>query len=358
MKMDVIWAQSPKIGIGHAVTKFGDDSLLLSSKKIGRRYRLIIGTDQDKREEKVSPAKITDSVTSAPERDKMDYQTIATLVKKEVEHLRKELESKAVKSGQAKTNLEIMLEKLKVPKSLLSLMMEKLNGEDASNNLSSKVKTVLRENLPESTDIDLSIKTHVFCGNYGSGKTTVALKIMLKLMSLNQAVPILVSYKQHHSTSRSSIKELSKELDVPIFEIDDVSTLKKVEEQLTDDSVMIVDTSTGNIKDEIPKLEKELLSVNFHLVNAFDSFFAAQEHFLNEANWSSIIVTRLEMNSDHWPFIQSLVNTAIPLSLGSISPSLNSQLVSLTKEDLINQLDFPNLSEFDHCRSKIASKAA
>ena len=56
----------------------------------------------------------------------------------------------------------------------------------------------------------------------------VALKIMLKLMSLNQAAPILVSYKQHHSASRSLIKELSKELDVPIFEIDDVSTLKKV----------------------------------------------------------------------------------------------------------------------------------
>ena len=358
MKMDVIWAQSPKIGIGHAVTKFGDDSLLLSSKKIGRRYRLIIGTDHDKRKEKDSTAKIPDSVTSAPERDKMDYQTIATLVKKEVDHLRKELESKAAQSGQAEKNLEIMLEELKVPKSLLPPIVEKLNKENPSHDLSSKVKTILNETLPESTDIDLSIKTHVLCGNYGSGKTTVALKMMLKLMSLNQAVPILVSYKQHHSASRSLIKELSRELDVPIFEIDDVSTLKKVEEQLVDGGVMIVDTSTGNIKDEIPKLEKELLSVNFHLVNAFDSFFAAQEHFLNEANWSSIIVTRLEMNSNHWPFIHSLLNTKIPLSLGSISPSLNSQLVSLTKEDLINQLDFPNLSEIDHYRSKVANKAA
>ncbi|MBH74108.1 MAG: hypothetical protein CMM57_10750 [Rhodospirillaceae bacterium] len=358
MKMDVIWAKSPKIGIGHAVAKFGDDSLLLSSKKIGRRYRLIIGTDQDKRKEEDSAAKVTDVVTSAPERDKMDYQTIATLVKKEVEHLRKELESKAVKSGQAATDLGIMLEKLKVPKSLLPPIMEKLNEEDASHNLSSKVKTLLKEMLPESRDIDLSIKTHVLCGNYGSGKTTVALKMMLKLMSLNQAVPVLVSYKQHHSASRCSIKELSKELDIPIFEIDDVATLKKVEEQLADDSVLIVDTSTGNIKDEIPKLEKELLSVNFHLVNAFDSFSAAQEHFLNEANWSSIIVTRLEMNSNHWPLIHSLVKAKIPLSLGSISPSLNSQLVSLTKEDLINQLDLPNLSEFDHCRLNVASKAA
>ena len=81
MKMDVIWAQSPKIGIGHAVTKFGDDSLLLSSKKLGEDTALL-GLTKTKKEEKDSTAKITGSVTSAPERDKMDYQTIATLVKK------------------------------------------------------------------------------------------------------------------------------------------------------------------------------------------------------------------------------------------------------------------------------------
>ena len=358
MKMDVIWAQSPKIGIGHAVTRFGDDSLLLSSKKIGRRYRLIFGTDQDKRDEKNSTAKITDCDTSTPNRDKMDYQKIATLVRKEVEHLRKELESEAVNSRQDKTNLEIMLEKLQVPKSLLPTMVEKLNEEGASQNLSSKVKTILKESLPESTDIDLGVKTHVLCGNYGSGKTTVALKMMLKLMSLNQAVPVVVSYKQNHSTSKSLIKELSKELKVPIFEIDDVATLKKVEEQLSDDSVLIVDTSTGNIKEEIPKLKRELLSVNFHLVNACDSFVAAQEYFLNVTNWSSMIITRLEMSANHWPLIHSLANTKVPLSLGSISPDLNSQLVSITNEDLVNQLDFPNLIGIDQCGTKVANQAA
>ena len=358
MKMDVIWARSPKIGIGHAVANFGGDSLLLSSKKIGRRYRLIIGTDRDEKKEKSSTVQVNDTFTSTPDREKMDYQMIASLVRKEIEHLRKELESKAVESGQVKTNLELMLEKLGVPKSLCPPLMAKLSEKDASPNLASEVSKVLEKALPESTEIDLSIKTHVLCGNYGSGKTTVALKMMLKLMSLNQAVPVLVSYKQNHSASKSLIKEVSKELKVPIFEIDDIATLKKVEEQLADDSVLIVDTSAGNIKDEIPKLEKELFSVNFHLVNACDSFVAAQEHFLNVANWSSIIVTRLEMNANQWPLIQSLANTKVPLSLGSISPDLKSQLVSLTKEDLVNQLNFPNLIEFDQCGTKISNQAA
>ncbi len=358
MKMDVIWAQSPKIGIGHAVSKFGDDSLLLSSKKIGQRYRLIIGTDQDKREKEDTTARITESIKSTPEREKMDYKTISFLIKKEIEHLRKELESEAVESDQAKSNLKIMLEKLRIPTSLHPAIMGKLSGRNATPELISEINGILKGALPGSKDIDLRVKTHILCGNYGSGKTTVAIKMVLKLMSLNQAVPILVSYKQHHSTSKSLMKELSKELDVPIFDIQDVATLKKVEEQLADNSVLIVDTYTGNIREEIPELEKELQSVNFHLVNACDSFVAAQEHFLNVAKWSSIIVTRLEMDSNRWPLIQSLVNTSIPLSLGSISPDLKSQLVSVTKEDLLNQLNFTNSVESNEFKEKAALEAA
>ena len=92
MKMDVIWARSPKIGIGHAVSNFGEDSLLLSSKKIGQRYRLIIGTDQDKKKAASSSVQVPDSVTSTPDKEKTDYQMITSLVRKEIEHLRKRLQ--------------------------------------------------------------------------------------------------------------------------------------------------------------------------------------------------------------------------------------------------------------------------
>ena len=358
MKMDVIWARSPKIRIGHAVSRFGDDSLLLSSKKIGQRYRLIIGTDQEIKEKRNPKPLLSEPVKSAPEREKMDYQKISFLIKKEIEHLRKELESKALESDRAKSNLETMLKNLRIPSNLRSSIMARLSEDDANPTLTRKVKKILKDTLPESTEIDLSVKTHILCGNYGSGKTTIAIKMILKLMSLNQAVPILVSYKQQQSTSQSLMKELSKELEVPIFDINDIATLQKVEDQLTDNGVMIVDTSTGNIKEEIPEMEKALHSVNFHLVNACDSFVAAQEHFLNVTNWSSIIITRLEMNSNRWPLIQSLANAKIPLSLGSISPDLNSQLVSVTKEDLIDQLDLPNSVEFDQFKAKLAGKAA
>ena len=64
------------------------------------------------------------------------------------------------------------------------------------------------------------------------------------------------------------------------------------------------------------------------------------------------------MNANQWPLFHSLANTKVPLSLGSISPDLKSQLVSLTKEDLVNQLTFPNSVEIDQCGTKIANQAA
>jgi isopentenyl phosphate kinase len=79
--------------------------------------------------------------------------------------------------------------------------------------------------------------------------------------------------------------------------------------------------------------------VNFHLVNASDSFSASQEYLINAAKWSSIIITRLEMKSSRWSIIESLMSTQVPLSLGSVSPDLNSELVCVSKKDLVNQLD-------------------
>ena len=58
MKMDVIWAQSPKIGIGHAVTKFGDDSLLLSSKKLGEDTALLLGLTKTREEKRIQQLRL------------------------------------------------------------------------------------------------------------------------------------------------------------------------------------------------------------------------------------------------------------------------------------------------------------
>ena len=62
---------------------------------------------------------------------------IASLVRKEIEHLRKELESKAVESNQVKTNLELTLEKLGA-ESLYPPIVAKISEKDESPNLANK----------------------------------------------------------------------------------------------------------------------------------------------------------------------------------------------------------------------------
>ena len=86
------------------------------------------------------------------------------------------------------------------------------------------------------------------------------------------------------------------------------------------------------------EIKTRLASVNFHLVSASDTYAAAQKYLINATNWNSIMLSRLDLEYCHWPLIETLIESRIPISLGSISPDLNSGLVTIDKEILANQL--------------------
>lgn len=340
MKIEVIWAQSPKSGISRATSVYGDDAVLLSNKKIGQRYRLMIGVSETKSNSSAGQTpQLVNSVKPTQVRERIDYQAISQMIKDEIKSLRKEMVSMAEKTSANNSRSLEFLKQAGIPVNLQGLLISKAEENMPPQKLINAAKRKLFQNLPESTDLNRAVKVHTLCGNYGSGKTTVAVKIALKFMSLCKVPPILVSYKQAPSASSALMKELSESFNLPIFDVPDIKTLRMIEEQLVGDSILIVDTSTSNVLENIPEMENTLESVNFHLVNASDSFSASQEYLINAAKWSSIIITRLEMKSSRWPLIESLVNTQVPLSLGSVSPDLNSELVCVSKKDLVNQLD-------------------
>jgi hypothetical protein len=271
-------------------------------------------------------------------REKVDYEVISRMIKKELESLKAVATNEAEKSSRNAGRCSEFLDKAGVPANMQSLFIDEENKTISLDGIIKLVREKLFQILPGSIDLDRSVKTHVLCGNFGSGKSTVAIKMALKFMTLCDVPPILVSYKQS-LTSSALMKELSESFNLPIFDVPDIKTLKMIEEQLVGDSILIVDTSTSNILENIPEMENTLESVNFHLVNASDSFSASQEYLINAAKWSSIIITRLEMKSSRWSIIESLMSTQVPLSLGSVSPDLNSELVCVSKKDLVNQLD-------------------
>ena len=344
MKIEVIWAQNSKSGISRATSTYGDEAVLLSNRKIGERYRLMIGVPEaSSPAPAVAPAAASiNRVKPTPVRESVDYQAISQMIKNEIRSLHQELAVNTERqSGQHDygQSSAALLEAAGMPGSLQKLLSAELDAGLPAHQYLSSAKQKLLQSLPESTDLDRSVKTHVLCGNYGSGKTTVAVKIALKFKSLCEVPPILVSYKQTSAVTSALMKELSESFQLPIFEVQDIQTLKMIEDQLVGDSMLIVDTATTHMVQEIAEIDSMLNSVNFHLVNASDSFAAAQETLIGAAKWSSIIISRLEMQAARWPVIESLVKTQVPLSLGSVSPDLNSDLVRVAKKELLNQLD-------------------
>ena len=339
MKIEVIWARNQSAGMAAAVKSFGDKAVLFSCQEIGKKSRLLVGVDtkEVRKTSKISSTNLrTRTVHTA--RQPEDYVQISNLIKEELAIFRKDLSKPKIKSNSDIAKVTADMEAQGASKNLSNFLTKSLPEAAIAEDIYLEIKGKLLEALPDSTDIDRHVKTHVLCGGYGSGKSTMAIKISLKLLTLCETPPVLVNYKQTKNRSKGALQEISKNLGLPIFEVDDIETLKMIEDHLTNDGILIVDTNTSGIKEELTEIKTRLASVNFHLVSASDTYAAAQKFLINATNWNSIMVSRLDLEYCHWPLIETLIESRIPISLGSISPDLNSDLVTIGKEILANQL--------------------
>ena len=339
MKIEVIWARNQSAGMATAVKCFGDKAVLFSCQEIGKKSRLLVGVDTKEVMEtnKISSPNLrTRTVHTARHPD--DYVQISNLIKEELAIFRKDLSKPKIKGNADITQVTTKMEKQGASRNLSNFLTKSLPETADVEDVYLAIKNKLLEALPNSTDIDRHVKTHVLCGGYGSGKSTMAIKISLKLLTLCETPPVLVNYKQSKNSSKGALQEISKNLGLPIFEVGDIETLKMIEDHLTNDGILIVDTNTREIKEELAEIKTRLASVNFHLVSASDTYAAAQKNLINATNWNSIMVSRLDLEYCHWPLLETLIESRIPISLGSISPDLNSGLVTVNKEILANQL--------------------
>tara|TARA_B110000977_G_scaffold74672_1_gene100908 strand:+ start:1950 stop:3083 length:1134 start_codon:yes stop_codon:yes gene_type:complete len=339
MKIEVIWARNQSAGMAAAVKSFGDKAVLFSCQEIGKKSRLLVGVDTKEVIETnmiSSPNLRTRTVHTKRRPD--DYVQISNLIKEELAIFRKDLSKPKIKSNADIAKVTTNMEKQGASRNLSNFLTKSLPEAADVEDVYLAIKGKLLEALPNSTDIDRHVKTHVLCGGYGSGKSTMAIKISLKLLTLCETPPVLVHYKQTKNSSKGALQEISKNLGLPIFEVGDIETLKMIEDHLTNDGILIVDTNTREIKEELAEIKTRLASVNFHLVSASDTYAAAQKYLINATNWNSIMVSRLDLEYCHWPLIETLIESRIPISLGSISPDLNSGLVTIDKEILANQL--------------------
>ena len=199
MKIDVIWAQNSKSGMATATSKYGDEVILLSNRRIGSRSRLIVGIDVKEREPTLPASAETNQhrQSLAPKRirDAEDYQLISNLIKTELELFKKDIRldynfnfSKLVNEVFQNFNVS---DELKI--TLVKELPENSNQAEIIAHICDR----LEDSLPQTHEIDFNTKTHVICGNYGSGKTSIALRMALKLVESCETPPVLVNYKHH-----------------------------------------------------------------------------------------------------------------------------------------------------------------
>ena len=178
MKIEVIWARNQSAGMAAAVKSFGDKAVLFSCQEIGKKSRLLVGVDTKEVIETnriSSPNLRTRTVHTKRRPD--DYVQISNLIKEELAIFRKDLSKPKIKSNADIAKVTTNMEKQGASRNLSNFLTKSLPEAADVEDVHLAIKRKLLEALPNSTDIDRHVKTHVLCGGYGSGKSTMAIKI-------------------------------------------------------------------------------------------------------------------------------------------------------------------------------------
>tara|TARA_B100001769_G_scaffold269628_1_gene259729 strand:- start:786 stop:1490 length:705 start_codon:yes stop_codon:yes gene_type:complete len=214
--------------------------------------------------------------------------------------------------------------------------------------LFAQLQTGIMENLPEPCDINFNSKIHVLTGGHGAGKTSVALKMASQLSKVSDHKVSVVSFGNNTSGDLAKLKTVGKSLDVPVFCARDRSELAKLLYIKQPEDIYVIDLELSFAAEIVPLARDINANSQAHLVIPTDTSFESFWATCMLDKWDSIILTRLDLPLAPWVALEALSKFQIPLSIGSASKNIESNLVRVSKDNIVNRLR-------DHIRNHLIS---
>ena len=240
------------------------------------------------------------------------------------------------------------LDNAPISQHVAGLLRSFIHQPDGMDELFAQLQTGIMENLPEPCDINFNSKIHVLTGGYGAGKTSVALKMASQLSKVSDHKVSVVSFGNNTSGDLAKLKTVGKSLDVPVFCARDRSELAKLLYIKQPEDIYIIDLELNSAAEIIPLTRDINANSQAHLVIPTDTSFESFWATCTLDKWDSIILTRLDLPLAPWVALEALSKFQIPLSIGSASKNIESNLVRVSKDNIVNRLR-------DHIRNHLIS---
>jgi flagellar biosynthesis GTPase FlhF len=382
MKLEYLTVESIKNGMKEVVTRFGADAVLLKTVKEGTKYRLLIAhkdTNEGDQQAAVNPSRHYDHVKSAlddkpltlaeidlvtgerrvaispTQLNPASAQTLKTIVREESMTARRA--SKFDKLDQALLNdkraarqirrlkchpefeaLNTVFDTSGISSLFRQSLLAGLAGSGPEESLQDKTADFIASKLPSTHEIDLSQTLHFLAGGYGVGKTSLAFKMALQINSYEPGRAIVVNYSSDQEASWTNAAIIGARLGVEVLPASSAADLAELVRDNESTKLLLVDISTYN-EGDIASLQSRFKKAAFHLVAPSDACLNNLQRLSRAHAWDSLMITRLDSASFSWSIYQVLVESQIPLSIGSRDPSLNAGVVVVSAVQLRGLLD-------------------
>ena len=240
------------------------------------------------------------------------------------------------------------LDNAPISQHVAGLLRSFIHQPDGMDELFAQLQTGIMENLPEPCDINFNSKIHVLTGGHGAGKTSVALKMASQLTKVSDHKVCVVSFGNNTSGDLAKLKTVGKSLDVPVFCARDRSELAKLLYIKQPEDIYVIDLELSFAAEIVPLARDINANSQAHLVIPTDTSFESFWATCMLDKWDSIILTRLDLPLAPWVALEALSKFQIPLSIGSASKNIESNLVRVSKDNIVNRLR-------DHIRNHLIS---
>ncbi len=235
----------------------------------------------------------------------------------------------------------------KVVKDFIKVVSEKAVGKEVLESLTpgQQVIKIVRDELTElmgSTSAKLTFNTngitiYMMVGLQGAGKTTNSAKLAAKLREKGKN-PMLVALDVYRPAARDQLKVVGKQLDIPVFSVDDSNDPVQIAEMAIDEAhrlsrdVLILDTAGRLHLDEVLMEELEHIKAKTKpteillVVDAMagqDSVNVAKS-FHEKLGVDGIIMTKLDGDTRGGSALSMKKVTGAPIKFSGIGEKISS----------------------------------
>lgn len=383
MELQRVVASDVRSAFDEVKQRFGEDALVVSNQRVGKRVELIVAVDlETEKDEITKPAtnpespeapiapasrlsqqafedaliNVTRKVSEAgmheatqqsesntDQHDAVKLRELTQLIKQEFAALRTEFnrasrfESKVDSSPSELGGLLLNeLQATGLPSALAHLLADEL-GEitDLAEGLN-RLTSILDASIC-SGELGAANGIHILLGSSGSGKTSFAGRMAQHAaQSLGEDKVALISFGDRKPGAWNQLQLIAARVGVTAYRAQNAETLAVLMNDLAHCEAIIIDTGNDLASKELDSLSATNPAARKYLALSGDiSEFAARTQLSrHEGTLTGVCISRLDSSVLPWPLIAALIDAQVPVTCGSDNANPTSALIEWSESSL------------------------